>query len=114
VETGTTNRTFAPGIPTSTSGTWTISGAVTQRGKLDYNSNKANFTIVFGAATSIACTAGTTLTLPFAATDNAIARIADSTNASLGDAYINGSTLTLPAITTNSHTIVIEGFAFVS
>lgn len=113
-ETGTANRTFAPGIA-SGANNWTAVGAITQRGKLTYNSNKVDFTIVIAGATSIACTAAAIIGLPFTATDVATAIVLDTTSGTTFAATISGSVMTmLTAIAATPHTIVIQGSCFVS
>jgi hypothetical protein len=116
-DTGTANRSFAPGIVSGNNG-WTVSasGSLTQRGKLAYNSNIADFTIVLQASTTLSSVVGATIQLPFTATDNASATVIDfTTGSSLGAAVIGGSTMTFPvSIPPTTHLLVIEGFCFVS
>jgi hypothetical protein len=115
-DTGTANKTFAPGIANGAHG-WTTVGAITQRAKYLLSGNTARFQIVLSAATSVACTSGATIpTLPYTASDIAMGSVTDyTTGASLGIALIAGNTITLPtAITTTADTIIISGTYFFS
>jgi hypothetical protein len=115
IEQGTANRTFAPGVVTAVNGWTAVGGAITQRGKLDYVSNEARFSIVIAGATSIAAAANATIPMPFTVIDSASATVTDTTGAALGFATLSGSTLTFPtAITTNTHTVIIQGFGFLA
>jgi hypothetical protein len=114
-ETGATNRTFSPNVISGTQG-WTAVGAITQRGKMCYTGNMVHFNIVLSGATTIACAANATITMPFTPTDEETATVVDlTTGTSLGNAFLNGSALQFPtAIAATAHTVSIQGMAFVS
>lgn len=115
-ETGSINRTFAPGIVTGVNG-WTIVGALSQSGKVSYSGNVAYITIQLSAATSVACAAGATITLAtIAAIAPATMTVININNGtSLGNAFANGASITFPvAIGATGNIIIIEGFYFTS
>jgi hypothetical protein len=115
-DTGTANKSFAPGIATTVNG-WTIVGALTQRARYLLEGNTARFQIVLQAATTLACTSSATIpTLPAAAVDVAVVSVTDyTTGASLGTATVSGNTITFhTAIAATGDEIVISGTYFVA
>lgn len=120
IDTGTTNKTFAPGVATGVNN-FTAVGAITQRGKCLYNGSKVDFSIILAAATSIAWTTGATIpTLPGVATDTFSCDVTDDTAGTLiGRGLISAgsghSTVTLTvAQTATGHAITISGSYFVA
>lgn len=120
IETGTVNRTFAPGIANGAENFTTV-GAITQRGESAYNGNMVQFSIIFSAATSVAWTTGATITtLPGVATDKYACTVTDATAGTVqGSGVITAgsgnSTVTLTvAQTTSAHTFIISGSYFVA
>ena len=123
-ETGTTNRTFAPGLSGTTGSPvngWSFVGAITQRGKFSYSGNKVDFSILIGAATSTAWTAGATIpTLPGVATDSFSCTVTDASSGTLIGMGVVGagsgaSTATLTvAQTATAHSIIVSGSYFVA
>jgi hypothetical protein len=116
-EMGTANRTFTPVYNAG----FTFTGAQTSRPKCTYEGNMVYFSLLFAAATTVAWTAGASITgLLGVATDEFCATVYDATAGTvLGNCNIQGSvstsTLTIPvAQGATGHSIIISGFYFVS
>ncbi len=112
-DTSTANKTWTPNT-----GALTITGALTVSNKrIGLVGNKQFFAVSLQAATSIVCANNTSLTgLPFSASvQSADVNVTNgTTGASIGNGYVFGTTIKLPAINVLTDTITISGSSFVA
>jgi hypothetical protein len=111
VDMGTTNKTISSGLTLATG--FTTVGTVTTRVKCSFYSNWVDFSLLLAATSSVAWTAGATITLPaiFGATDDFAVDIVNlTTGALVGYGTIIGQTMTLTvAQTTSASNFCIKG-----
>lgn len=114
IDTSTAGKSFSPGIANAAHG-WTT-GSVVQSGTYLLSGSTATFEISVQSAGNIACTTGATIpTLPNTASTPGVGVVIDATTrAMIGGCYISGNTVTMPAVTTTTDTVVITGTYFVA
>ena len=117
MDTGTTNKSFSPGIANGVNG-WTTVGAITQSAKANLNGSTATVTVTLSAATSVACTAGATIAMPavFHPSVTSVGIVTDdNTGAVLGACLFTGGAIQIGvAIGATAHTISVNGTFFVA
>jgi len=117
MDTGVTNKSFAPGITSGSNG-WTAVGAITQSGKSDLNGSTASVVVTISAATTIACGAAATIALPaiFTPAVSTPGLVIDETAGTvLGTCLFTAGGITVTqAISATAHTVAISGTYFVA
>jgi hypothetical protein len=117
IDSGTTNKSFAPGVVSGSNG-WTAVGAITQTGKGALNGATATVQIFISGATSIACTDVATIALPaaFKPAATSYGQVFDATsNTVIGVCEFTGTGITIrTAVTPTADTIYITGTYFVA
>lgn len=120
-ETGTTNRTFSPGIIATGTANGFTTVSLTQVGTFTYNNNMVTFSILLNPSTSVAWASNATIpTLPGVAIAQGSCTVVDQNTGTVqGGGTISGggghSTITLPnAQTTSAHVFLITGTYFVA
>lgn len=111
-DTGVANKTWTPVLTGLThSGTLSINDA-----RQLLQGNQCTVEISFQSSVSISATAGQTITgLPFPEAYGSIVDVTDvTTPIALGQGYVSGSTLVMPAFSVTTHTVLVRATYFVA